>query len=43
MVLALQLLLRAQAWRPHTGPSADLLPTEVLKTIPVEPLSFWAL
>ncbi len=30
--LALQLLLRAQAWRPHTGPPAEMLPAEVLKT-----------
>ena len=40
--LALQLLLRAQAWRPHTGPSADLLPTGVLKTMPAESGYFWA-
>ena len=42
--LALQLLLRAHSWRPHTGPSADLLPAEVLKTLPPEPAyyrAFW--
>ena len=40
--LALQLLLRAQAWRPHTGPPANVLPAEVLKVMPVEPAYFWA-
>ena len=40
--LALQLLLRAQAWRPHTGPPAAMLPAEVLKAMPVEPAYFWA-
>lgn len=40
--LAVQLLLRSQTWRPHVGPSADLLPTEVLKMIPAEPAYFWA-
>ncbi len=40
-LLALQLLLRAQAWRPHMGPPAALLPAEVLKGVPVEPAYFW--
>jgi hypothetical protein len=40
--LAVQLVLRAHAWRPHVGPPLDGLPVDVLKTVPVEPLYFWA-
>lgn len=42
--LALALLLRAQAWRPHAGPSTGELSAEVLKVVAVEPLywsAFW--
>ena len=39
--LALQLVLRAQAWRPHAG-TLEGLPLEVLKAGPVESLYFWA-
>ena len=40
--VALQLLLRAQTWRPHAGTASEGLPAEVLKTVAVEPLYFWA-
>ena len=40
--LAVQLMLRAQAWRPHLGPPLDGLPVDVIKTVPVEPLYYWA-
>ena len=40
--LAVQLVLRAHAWRPPVGPPLDGLPVDVLKTVPVEPLYFWA-
>lgn len=38
---ALQLILRAQVWRPHVG-TTEALPLEVLKAGPVEPLYLWA-
>ena len=38
---ALQLVLRAQVWRPHAG-TTEALPIEDLKTGPVEPLYLWA-
>lgn len=40
--VALQLVLRAQVWRPHAGTTLDGLPLEVLKTVAVEPPYFWA-
>jgi hypothetical protein len=39
--LAFALLLRAQAWRPHLGPSIEMLPIDVLKRTPVESTYFW--
>ncbi len=40
--LAIQLMLRAQAWRPGAGPNVNELPVEVLKAMPAEPIYFWA-
>jgi hypothetical protein len=40
--LAVQLVLRAQVWRPHAGNTLDVLPMEVLKRVPVDPQYFWA-
>ncbi len=39
---AMQLILRAQVWRPHAGSALDALPGEVLKTAAAEPSYFWA-
>jgi hypothetical protein len=41
-LLAVQLVLRAQGWRPHVGPTLDGLPVDIVKTAPVDPLYFWA-
>jgi hypothetical protein len=40
--LAVQLVLRAHTWRPHLGPPLDVLPVDVLKIVPVEPIYYWA-
>ena len=40
--LVLQLVLRAQGWRPHAGVTLQGLPTDVVKSIPVERPYFWA-
>jgi hypothetical protein len=40
--LAVQLVLHAQGWRPHVGPTLDGLPVDIVKIAPVEPLYFWA-
>lgn len=40
--LAVQLVLRAQVWRPHAGTSLSELPLAVLKATVVEPPYWWA-
>jgi hypothetical protein len=40
--LAVQLVLRAHAWRPHAGTTMDELPMDVLKSPLDEPQYYWA-
>jgi hypothetical protein len=38
----LQLAMRTESWRPHAGNPGVMLPSEVLKVMPIEPVYYWA-